>query len=219
MRVAQRPCAPRRRAAHERDRAAHGRSAVDARATRKPLSPQKIAELDSALNGADSTAARFEHVKLFAPDGRLAFADERELIGDRGASEDFRRALAGAVVSEVEREVGDGGEQAETALEVYTPLRLQAGGPVEGVLELYLDYAPTAAAVHDDTRTLYGLLFAGFGAPWFSLFTIVGRASRTLRRRALHDPLTGLPNRTSMHDRVVRVTGAVRRSWPTSTTC
>jgi len=37
-----------------------------------PLSPQKIAELDSALNGVDSTAARFEQVKLFAPDGRLA---------------------------------------------------------------------------------------------------------------------------------------------------
>nr|MBA3820377.1 EAL domain-containing protein [Deltaproteobacteria bacterium] len=175
-----------------------------------PLSPQKIAELDSALNGVDSTAARFEHVKLFAPDGRLAYADERELIGEQGASEDFRRALAGAVVSEVEREVGDGGEQAEAALEVYTPLRLQAGGPVEGVLELYLDYAPTAAAVHDDTRTLYGLLFAGFGALWLSLFSIVGRASRTLRRQALHDPLTGLPNRASMHDRVVRVTGAVR---------
>jgi len=96
-------------------------------------------------------------------------------------------------VSEVEREVGDGGEQAETALEVYTPLRLQAGGPVEGVLELYLDYAPTAAAVHDDTRTLYGLLFAGFGALWFSLFTIVGRASRTLRRQALHERSAGLP--------------------------
>jgi len=72
MRVAQRPCAPRRRAAHERDRAAHGRSAVDARATRKPLSPQKIAELDSALQGVDWTATHFEHVKVFAPDGRLA---------------------------------------------------------------------------------------------------------------------------------------------------
>ena len=43
-------------------------------------------------------------------------------------------------------------------LEVYVPLRLKAGGEPAGVLEIYLDYAPTAAAIHDDTRTLYLLL-------------------------------------------------------------
>ena len=79
---------------------------------------------------------------------------------------------------------------------------------MEGVLELYLDYTPTAAAIHEDTRTLYLLLLAGFGVLWLSLFSIVGRASRALRRQALHDPLTGLANRVCMNERVARVTGA-----------
>ena len=34
---------------------------------------------------------------------------------------------------------------------------------------------------------------------WLSLFTLVGRASRQLREQATRDPLTGLPNRTSLY--------------------
>ena len=46
------------------------------------------------------------------------------------------------------------------------PLRLTARRPGRGVLEIYLAYAPSAAAIHADTRTLYLLLGGGLGALW-----------------------------------------------------
>ena len=81
------------------------------------------------------------------------------------------------------------------------PLRLTENGPIAAVLEVYMDYAPTAAAIRADSRALYLLLGLGLGLLWLSLFTLVGRASRQLREQATRDPLTGLPNRTNLYQR------------------
>ena len=174
------------------------------------LSAQKLAELDRALAAIVWTGARFEHAHLFAPDGRVAYATDRAHIGEREASEHLSRALDGTTASNVERERDDRGRELEPTLEVYAPLRLRSGGPVEGAVELYFDYAPTSAAIAEDTRKLHLLLLAGFGALWLSLFSIFRRASRKLTHQAFHDPLTGLPNRVRMNDRVTRACGSVR---------
>jgi diguanylate cyclase (GGDEF)-like protein len=173
-----------------------------------PLTPERAAELDRALAAVPVDAARLEHVNLFGPDGRIVYSDRRELIGTGGTSDDFRAARAGRVVSDVERGGDDRGAGVASRLEVYTPLRLRRGGPVAAVLESYSDYGPTAAAIRHDTRTLYVLLLVGFGALWLSLYLIVGRASRSLRHGALHDPLTGLPNRRSLYAGVARAARA-----------
>jgi diguanylate cyclase (GGDEF)-like protein len=176
----------------------------------EPLAPEKILVLDRALAGILDADIRLLHAHLFGANGTTVYSDVRTRIGDVNDGDDFKRARSGELVANVERETGDGGEQVGTSLEVYVPLRLPGGADVDGVTEFYLDYGPTAAAIHDDTRALYLVLGGGMALLYLSLFLLVKRASRRLRFQAHHDNLTGLPNRTALYQRVVRVVGSVR---------
>ena len=175
-----------------------------------PIEPEKLRALDAALADIDDADVRLLHVNLFAADGRTFYSDARTRIGHVEDSADFRRALSGALVSEIERETGDRGEEVGTALEIYVPLRLRGGPDVDGVTELYFDYGMTAASVHADTRALYLLLGGGMALLYLSLFVIVKVASRRLRFQAMHDTLTGLPNRIALYERVGRATRSVQ---------
>ena len=162
-----------------------------------------LAALDAAVARVSTGEGAVRHVNLFTPDGRRVYSDDRAKIGPVRFSQNVRDAFAGATRSQVERTQDDDGDRTdETTLEVYMPLRLTENGPIAAVLEVYMDYAPTAAAIRADSRALYLLLGLGLGLLWLSLFTLVGRASRQLREQATRDPLTGLPNRTSLYRRV-----------------
>jgi diguanylate cyclase (GGDEF)-like protein len=176
----------------------------------EPLTPAKQAELDRALAQIEDARFRLRHAHVFSATGTTVYSDVRSRIGDVVEGDGFRRARGGALVSEIERETGDDGEEVATSLEVYVPLRLRGGVTVDGVTEFYVDFGPTATTIRNETRVLILLLLGGFGVLWLSLFWIVRGASRKLHHQALHDTLTGLPNRTRLYQRIARATGRVR---------
>jgi len=175
---------------------------------RNGLSTSGVRELDEQLS-ARSVKRDLARIKIWNNKGLIVYSDDHALIGQHpGESDDLQSALEGrpgaaTVVSptrdsETASEVGLG-----KLVEVYVPLRFTASAPPAGAFEIYLSYAPIAAAIGSDERTIAVIVALGLALLWGILFRIVASASRRLRgqaeendRLARYDPLTGLPNRT-----------------------
>jgi diguanylate cyclase (GGDEF)-like protein len=178
------------------------------------LSARSIHTLDHQLR--TRSVSDLAQIKIWSAAGRIVYSDDHALIGHSlGADDDdLHDALAGhpnpaevvtpAPHTETASEVGLG-----RLVEVYVPLRFARSGPPAGVFEIYLSYAPIAATVGHDERTIALVVSLGLALLWAILYRIVASASGRLRRQARendrlarYDPLTGLPNRTLFRERV-----------------
>jgi diguanylate cyclase (GGDEF)-like protein len=166
---------------------------------------------------------------IYNRDRTIVYSEEHKSIGTTSTSHELDAVLNGEVVSGFSSSAGDGAGSengARQLLEVYVPIQYEGSDSPDGAMELYLPYAPVAAAVSADVRILTITLVVGLAVFYGVLFRFIASASRKLQRQtqelqtsaerdrhqATHDALTGLPNRELLRDRLGQGLAAATRS-------
>ncbi|GAA4350353.1 putative bifunctional diguanylate cyclase/phosphodiesterase [Angustibacter luteus] len=139
-------------------------------------------------------------LRLRSFDGAVPFSDDGSRDGAVPVEDEaFQRAAHGHVDV---RLVDDPEQATDVTVRVLQPIVAASSGQATGVLEVYLPYGEIARAVEADGRRTVWKVGGGLVVLYAVLALISWWTTRALRRhaaahehQALHDALTGLPNR------------------------
>jgi diguanylate cyclase (GGDEF)-like protein len=158
-------------------------------------------------------------VKLYRRDGRVTYSSVHDLIGTRPGEATVENVFrTGEPATDVAHLNDEGGRGPNTkALETYAPVVLR--GKRVGVIEIYQDYGPVAAAAAASFWPVAAVLGVVLFVLYLSLFPLLRRVTKRLRKQveeiehqAMHDSLTGLPNRVLFRDRLEQALHGARRN-------
>ena len=144
--------------------------------------------------------------------GQVVYSDDGSTSGGVPVSDPaFHSATVGVAGATM---IADATEAGGKVIRVLQPVFARASGEAIGVLELYLPYDKIDQRLHEQMTVTYWRLGGGLGVLYLALGLISWSTTRSLRRyaarqehEALHDGLTGLPNREAFRQ---RATAALR---------